>query len=409
MKVVVEKYGGTSLGSVERIKAVAEHVIARQTLGYGMVVVVSAMGDTTDQLLSMMKEVSHAPRQREMGMLLSTGEVVSCSLLAMAIQSMGSRATSLTGAQGGITTDKVYDNAKILNIDTSRIKRLLEAGEIIVVAGYQGRTGDDITVLGRGGSDASAVALAAVLGAEYCHIFSDVRGVYTADPRAIDDAALLDAISYEEMIELAGSGARVMMGRAVEIARKNGLKIIVSSSFEKSAGTIITKESELEKIVITGIASNEDVSMINIFGLNTNGNDSAEILNRIAEKQINIILLNSTRREDNKSILSLVVKPEDAAVIEAFLEEFHRDSKIDSYHVDNDAGLVSIVGSGIANHFGVAYEMLEELSKNDIDVLMTSTSEIKIAAIVPKHQTIEATHRLHNKFKLNNVQRNVLK
>lgn len=409
MKVVVEKYGGTSLGSVERIKAVAEHVIARQTLGYGMVVVVSAMGDTTDQLLSMMKEVSHSPRQREMGMLLSTGEVVSCSLLAMAIQSMGSRATSLTGAQGGITTDKVYDNAKILDIDTSRIKRLLEAGEIIVVAGYQGRTGDDITVLGRGGSDASAVALAAVLGAEYCHIFSDVRGVYTADPRAIEEAALLDAISYEEMIELAGSGARVMMGRAVEIARKNGLKIIVSSSFEKSAGTVITKESELEKIVITGIASNEDVSMINIFGLNTNGNDSAEILNRIAEKQINIILLNSTRREDNKSILSLVVKPENAAIIETFLEEYHRDSKIDSYHVDNDAGLVSIVGSGIANHFGVAYEMLEALSKNDIDVLMTSTSEIKIAAIVPKHQTVEATQILHNKFKLNNVQRNVKK
>ena len=409
MKVVVEKYGGTSLGSVERIKAVAEHVIARQTLGYGMVVVVSAMGDTTDQLLSMMKEVSHSPRQREMGMLLSTGEVVSCSLLAMAIQSMGSRATSLTGAQGGITTDKVYDNAKILDIDTSRIKRLLEAGEIIVVAGYQGRTGDDITVLGRGGSDASAVALAAVLGAEYCHIFSDVRGVYTADPLAIEEAALLDAISYEEMIELAGSGARVMMGRAVEIARKNGLKIIVSSSFEKSAGTVITKESELEKIVITGIASNEDVSMINIFGLNTNGNDSAEILNRIAEKQINIILLNSTRREDNKSILSLVVKPENAAIIETFLEEYHRDSKIDSYHVDNDAGLVSIVGSGIANHFGVAYEMLEALSKNDIDVLMTSTSEIKIAAIVPKHQTVEATQILHNKFKLNNVQRNVKK
>ena len=407
MKIVVEKYGGSSLCSIERIKAIAKHVITRQNLGYRMVVVVSAMGDTTDKLIDMVGEIAPAPRQRELGMLLSTGEMVSCSLLAMAIQAEGASATSLTGAQGGINTDDVFDNAKILKIDTDRIKSLLANGEIIVMAGYQGKTGDDITVLGRGGSDASAVALAAALEAEFCYIYSDVKGVYTADPRIIQNASLLNGISYEEMIELAGSGARVMMGRSVEIARKFGVKIIVSSSLEESIGTLITKESELEQVVITGIAANSDVAMINIYGIRSATNDTAMILDRIANHHINIILLSTTRTKNCNTTLSIIVKPDDVDGTVEFLGQMQKDNRIDSYDVDLHVGLVSIVGSGIANHYGVAYDMFDVLSQNEVEILMTSTSEIKIAAIVPESSTEKTVSILHDKFKLNSVKRNV--
>ncbi len=409
MKIIVEKYGGTSIGTIGRIKAVADHVIEKQRAGYGMVVVVSAMGDTTDKLLDMVKQLTPNPRSRELGMLLSTGELISCSLLAMAIQASGMRATSLTGAQGGIFTDDVYANARIVNIDTSRIIALLNQGEIIVLAGYQGKIGDEITVLGRGGSDATAVALACALDADHCHIFTDVRGVYTADPRVVPDAALLTGISYEEMIELAGSGARVMMGRAVEIARKYHLKVRVSSSYEQSNGTLITEVIGLEEVIITGIAANRDVALVDIYGIQAGSDTLSGILKVISEKQINIILLSSNRTTDDKAILSLVVIPEDVTIIESFLGEFIRSGKIEKYFVRTNVGLVSIVGSGIATHSGVAFEMFEALLTNGIDILMTSTSEIKIAVIVPQDLTDEAIRKLHDRFKLNHMQRNLKK
>ncbi|MDZ7262282.1 MAG: aspartate kinase [candidate division KSB1 bacterium] len=422
MGLIVEKYGGTSVGGIDRIKAVARRVIATQEKGYDVVVVVSAMGKTTDELLAMAAKIAPKPRQRELGMLLSTGEVISCSLLAMAIQALGKKAIALTGAQSGISTDDIYANARITEIDTTRIKKHLAEGEIVVVAGYQGKVGDEITVLGRGGSDASAVALAAALQAEYCHIYTDVPGVFTADPRIVRDASLLHGISYEEMIELAASGAQVMMGRAVEIARKYGLRVKVSSSFENSpnpdklgaapdsigTGTIITREEELEKVVITGVAANKDVAMIDIYGVRIHSDDTAKILGEIATRQINIILMCSNSAGDHRSNLSLLVKPEDVDSIVDILNGFHHRARIDRYRVNTDVAQVSIVGSGIANHYGVAYDMFDVLSKSNIEVLMTSTSEIKITAIVPKECAELAISKLHEKFQLNHLQRNLL-
>jgi aspartate kinase len=406
MKILVEKFGGTSVGSIDRIKAIAQKAVAAQESGYQEVVVVSAMGSTTDDLLAMAGQITTKPRHRELGMLLSTGEVISCSLVAMAIQALGKKATSLTGSQCGIIANGIHTDAKIENIDTTYLKKLLAQDEIVVVAGYQGKSGDDIAVLGRGGSDASAVALAAALEAESCNIYTDVQGVFTADPRIVKNTSLLHGISYEEMIELAASGAQVMMGRAVEIARKYGLKINVSSSFEDSRGTIITKEECLEKVVITGVAANKNVAIIDIFGIKIGSDVTAKILNRIAEQQINIILMNSNSAGDGVSNLSIVIKPEHVEEIIEALNYFASRSSIDHFQVKKDVAQVSIVGSGIANHYGVAFEMFDTLSKNGIAVLMTSTSEIKITALIPRKKADLAVIKLHEKFKLNHLQRN---
>lgn len=408
MKILVEKFGGTSVGSIDRIKAIAQKAVAAQENGYQEVVVVSAMGNTTDDLLAMAGQIAAKPRHRELGMLLSTGEVISCSLVAMAIQALGKKATSLTGAQCGIVANGIHTDAKIENIDTTFLKKLLAQDEIVVVAGYQARNGDDIAVLGRGGSDASAVALAAALEAEYCNIYTDVKGVYTADPRIVKNTSLLYGISYEEMIELAASGAQVMMGRAVEIARKYGIKIKVSSSFEDSPGTIITKEDCLEKVVITGVAANKNVAIIDIFGIKIDSDVTAKILNKITEKQINIILMNSNSAGDGISNPSIVIKPEHIDDIVKALNWFASQGSINHYKVKNDVAQVSIVGSGIANHYGVAYEMFDTLSKNSIAVLMTSTSEIKITALIPREKADLAIIKLHEKFELNNLKRDFL-
>ncbi|MFZ5515521.1 MAG: aspartate kinase [Candidatus Zhuqueibacterota bacterium] len=408
MKILVQKYGGTSVGSVARIQAIAERSVAFQQKGYAVVVVVSAMGTTTDDLLQLVKQVTAQPRQRELGMLLSTGEIISTALLALAIQSLGAKSTALTGAQGGISTDESYANARITDIDTTRIKRLLRQGEIVVVAGFQGRMADEITVLGRGGSDASAVALASALGARFCDIFTDVDGIYTADPGLVRNASLLQGISYEEMLELAASGAQVMMGRAVEIARKSNLRIRVRSSFNPTPGTIITTEQELENVTITGIAANTPVTLIEIQGIQINSHDTADILGQFTSQRINIILLCSNKAGVDRTNLSLVVHPEDVAKIEAILTDFRAANRCEGYLIRSHLAQVSIVGSGIATHYGVAYEMFETLANSNIEVLMTSTSEIKITGIVPADRIDEAVLQLHQKFELHTLKRNVL-
>jgi aspartate kinase len=400
MNIIVEKYGGSSVGSIERIKKIAQRVVNRQDQGYRIVVVVSAMGDTTDDLLELVNQITANPRQRELGMLLSTGEVISSSLVAMAIQSLGRKATALTGAQAGISTDGVFDNARIIDIDTSHVIKLLSAGEIVVMAGYQGKIGNEITVLGRGGSDASAVALAAALDVEICDIYTDVQGVYTADPRIVKDASLLQGISYEEMIELAVSGAQIMMARSVEIARNYNVKIRVSSSFENCSGTIITKEDELEKVIVTGVAVNKNVAMIDIFGIKNQTQEIATILSHITEQKINIILFSSNSAGNQSADLSLVVKPDDVSHVEAILQRYNHQ-----YKVNSNIAKVSLVGSGIANQYGVAYQMFDAFAQNGIDILMTSTSEIKIATVIPRDRADEAVQKLHEKFQLNHLQR----
>ena len=408
MNIIVEKYGGTSVQSVDRIKAVAENVVKTHSAGNRVVVVVSAMGKTTDHLESLVNEINPKPRDRELGMLLSTGEIVTSSLLALAIQSMGKKAISLNGAQSGISTCNSYANARIQNINTERIISHLKKNEIVVVAGFQGTNGDEVTVLGRGGSDASAIALASALNAKRCHIFSDVQGVFTADPRLIKNAALLHGISYEEMIELASSGSQVMMGRAVEIARKYGIEVKVSSSFENSIGTIITRENKLEQVVITGVALNKDVALVDIFGASGGDIEVAKILGEITKKKINIILMSSHRNADGTTNFSMLIKPDSIDIINRLLKYLSTDCKIENYTINRDVAQVSLVGSGIATNYGVAYEVFETLSTNNIRIILTSTSEIKISAIVLKEQAEKAVKKLHKKFEMNNLVRGII-
>jgi len=408
MNILVEKYGGTSVQSIERIKAVAHNVVNTHNAGNRVVVVVSAMGKTTDHLESLVNEINPQPGERELGMLLSTGEIVSSSLLAMAIQSMGKKAISLNGAQSGISTCSTYANARIQKIDTERIFSHLNKNEIVVVAGFQGTNGDEVTVLGRGGSDASAIALASALKAKRCHIFSDVKGIYTADPRIIKNSALLHGISYEEMIELAASGSQVMMGRAVEIARKYGIEVKVSSSFENSIGTLITKEKELEQVAITGIALNKEVVMIDIFGIKGGDVEVAKILGEITKNKINIILMSSQRNANDTTNFSIIIKPDNVDIIQKFLGKYEKNNRIGNFAINKNVAQISLVGSGIANNYGVAYKVFDTLVTNKIKTFLTSTSEIKISAIVPREQAMQSLVILHEKFELNNLERNII-
>ncbi len=405
MKIIVEKYGGTSVGTFEQINLVAKRVIETKKSGYAVVVVVSAMGKTTDNLINMAKEVSSEPGSREMGMLVSTGEMVSSALLAMAIQNLGQNAIALTGSQCGIVTSSDYDNARIKEIDTMSIKEQLLQDYIVVVTGFQGKNGRDITLLGRGGSDASAVAIAAALGAVECRILTDVSGIFTADPRIVNNASLLKGISYEEMIELAASGAQIMMGRSVEIARNYNLEIFIGPGFDNKYGTVITKEDNLERITITGLSSDEDVALVNLYDLKYVTRDTSLILNEIAEKGINIILMLTNRLSERKTNLTFAVKPEYTLEIGAILEVFQKARRIGHYSIDTDVAQVSVVGSGIACTHGVVADLYTALAQNKIDILMASTSEIKISVFIKKCRAISAVKILHDKFSLAGLKR----
>lgn len=401
MTLIVQKYGGTSLGSMARIQAVAERVVKRYHEGNHVVVVASAIGKTTDELLGMAKTLSDSPRTREMGMLLSAGEVISSALLAMAIQSLGVSATALTGAQSGISASGSYDNARIKKIEPERIHRLVDDGEIVVVAGYQGQRNEDVAVLGRGGSDASAVALAAALSADCCEIYSDVPGVLSCDPRIVENARLLPRIAYEEMLELAASGAQVMMGRSIEIARKFALEILVSSAFKESPGTVIgKKETIVEKSIITGIALQKDIARIDVHGHNGEGRFVKKLLAKIAGEEIGIQLLTSGKNNLHSPALSFTVNAEEAEKTAAILKQLLSEDVIADFSLETDVAQVSLVGFGISENHGIVYEVFDALGSANIDILMTSTSEIKISVIVPKRFGEASVRELHQKFAL---------
>ncbi|MFC1564467.1 aspartate kinase [candidate division KSB1 bacterium] len=405
MEIIVEKYGGTSVGSVDMINSAAKRIIGNKKEGRAVVAVVSAMGKTTDDLISMANNVSSNPNAREMGLLVSTGETVSSALLSMAIQNLGYDSIALNGKQCGIITDPVFDNARIEKIRTGYIMKLLKDGKIVVVAGYQGANRDEVTLLGRGGSDTSAVALAAALNARECRIMSDVQGVYTADPGKVKNASLLSAISYEEMIEMASSGAQIMMGRSIEIARNYNIEITVGPGFTESKGTLITKEDNLEKVIITGISSNEDVAMVNLYNLRFETKDTSFILNEIAERGINIIILLTNRVSDSINNLSFVVMPDDMEEIVSILKKFKSSNRLEEFKVDMDVAQVSVIGSGIAGTHGVVAEMYAALAESKIDVLMASTSEIKISVVIRKCFADAAVRILHERFKLSELKR----
>lgn len=400
--LVVQKYGGSSVADAERIKRVARRAVECFREGNQVVVVVSAMGDTTDELLDLMKQITRNPEPRELDMLLSTGEQISIALLAMAIQEEGVAAISLTGPQAGIRTDNIFNKARIKKVFTQRIKEELNSNRIVVVAGFQGLNEDgEITTLGRGGSDTTAVALAAALKADVCEIFTDVDGVYTADPRLVSQARKLAEISYDEMLELASLGAVVLQPRAVEFAKHYDVVIHVRSSFNQQPGTIVRRESTMEKEkVVSGIAHDLNVAKIAIFDVPDRPGVAKTLFQLLAEQKVNVdmIIQSATRNENND--ISFTCAHDDLARALIAVEKACSELGARGYTYDEDVAKVSIVGAGMVSNPGVAASMFEALAEEGINIEMIATSEIKISCIIRASDVKLAVLALHNKFNL---------
>lgn len=390
------------MGTPERIKEVAGKVTAARENGYDVVVVVSAMGKTTDELLNLAHQITPNPSGREIDMLLSTGEQISISLLAMAIHSMGYSAISLTGAQGGIFTDSVHRRAKIVDIKPVKIIEKLKKDNIVIVAGFQGIDYEqNITTLGRGGSDTTAVALAAVLHAERCEIYTDVDGVYTADPNIVTEAKKIDSISYDEMMELAQLGAKVMSARAVEFAAKYNVDLTVQSSFHDVPGTLITREAkDMEYIVVRGIAVQEDEAKLTIQHLPDKPGIAAKVFKKIADANINIDMIVQNVSEKGITDISFTVPKNDLSQTREMLEPFLREIGAAGLAADENMAKISVAGIGMRGHSGVAARMFDVLARAGINIEMISTSEIKISCVIEKRFARQAARALHKEFKL---------
>jgi aspartate kinase len=402
MALIVQKFGGTSVGSVEKIKNVANRVIEEAEKGNEVVVVVSAMGKTTDQLVSMARDISGSPSKREMDMLLTTGEQVTISLLTMALIEEGHEAISYTGWQAGMQTESVHGNARILNIDATRIQAQLQEKKIVVVAGFQGNDANgEITTLGRGGSDTTAVAIAAALNADRCDIYTDVTGVFTTDPRYIKGARKLQSISYDEMLELANLGAGVLHPRAVEYAKNYQIPLEVRSSMERESGTIIEEEATMEEnLIVRGIAFEDSITRVTIYGLPQSLGALSTIFTTLAKNRINVdIIIQSMTAEDTTN-LSFSTKSEDTEAALIVLENNKEQFGFDRVETESGLAKVSIVGSGMVSNPGVAAEMFEVMANTGIQVKMVSTSEIKVSTVVNEKEMVKAVESLHEAFKL---------
>lgn len=400
MGLIVQKFGGTSVADRDRIFNVARIVADTRNAGNDVVVVVSAQGDTTDDLIAKAAEITHDPSKREMDMLLATGEQISISLLAMALDTLGVPTISLTGWQAGFQTDRTYTNARIKRIDSERIESELARNRVVVVAGFQGLNRmEDITTLGRGGSDTSAVAIAAALHADRCQIYTDVEGVYTADPRFIKKARKLPEITFDEMLELATLGAQVLNNRSVELAKKYGVELEVLSSLNPMPGTIVKEvTSEMEGMLIKGVAKDTNVAVISIMEVPDVPGMSFKVFGALARKKINVdIILQSTGRGGNKD-LSFTVPKNDADTAVAVLKENQARFGGGEIHVDKDVAKVSVVGAGMQSHSGVASRMFEALYENNINIRMISTSEIKISVIIKLDEADRAMAAIHDEF-----------
>ncbi|HIS76210.1 MAG TPA: aspartate kinase [Candidatus Merdivicinus excrementipullorum] len=399
MKLIVQKFGGTSVANAERIWNVARIVTDTYKKGANVVVVVSAQGDTTDELIAKAHEIDPNPSKREMDMLLSTGEQISISLLAMAISKLGYPVISLTGRQAGFLTDSNHSKARIKKIDTERLEKELDQRKIVVVAGFQGiNRYDDITTLGRGGSDTSAVALAAELKADLCQIYTDVDGVYTADPRLVKNAKKLEEISFDEMLELASCGAQVLHNRSVEMAKKYNVNLEVISSLEDKPGTKIKEVTKMEKLLIKGVAKDDDIVRISVIGLPDKPGIAFKIFSLLAAKKINVdIILQSVGRTGTKDISFTVPVDSKDAALEVLSDA---QDTLGEYTVETDTDVtkVSIVGAGMQSNPGVAAKMFEALYEADINIAMISTSEIKISVLIKKDLGIKAMNALSDAF-----------
>jgi len=401
--LIVQKYGGTSVGSAERIKRVAERIARRAEAGDRVVAVVSAMGKTTDELISLASQVSSAPPAREMDVLLSTGEIVSSTLLTMALHDLGRDAVSLTGAQAGIRTDAVYGRARIAGINTERLERELANARVVIVAGFQGVSEDfDVTTLGRGGSDTTAVALAAALRADSCEIYSDVAGVYTADPRICPKARPLRDIGYDEMLELATTGARVMHARAVEIGAIYDVEILVASSFDEAApGTVIHRETTMEQSnKVRGIAHQDRIAKVTVRGVPDRPGIAAQLFEPLAEAGVSVDTIVQNASVEALTDMTFTVASGDVdravGVVERILPSIGASEVVS----DPDLGAVSIVGTGMSSSPGYAARMFRTLFDHGINIELISTSEIRITCIVRSAQVADAVRALHDAFDL---------
>ncbi|HPS87977.1 MAG TPA: aspartate kinase [Spirochaetota bacterium] len=399
-KIIVQKYGGTSVKSPERIKAVASRVKSYTEKGYSVVVVVSAMGKTTDVLVDLAKELSDNPSKREMDMLLSTGEQVSIALLAIALHEAGIDAISYTGSQIKLMTDGNFSNAKISNISTDRILKALSENKVVIVAGFQGIDEDDnITTLGRGGSDTSAVALAAVLGTRDCEIYTDVDGVYTADPRMISATKKLNEISYDEMLELARLGAGVLHSRSVEFAKKYNIRLHVRSSFSFEEGTIVMPMEEMvEKFIISGITAKQDEAKITIRDIPDKPGISAKLFNGLGKYKIYVNMIVQSTGRDNRASISFTVKKEDIKKTIEICTELNKEFGGSAVEAKDDIAIVSAVGVGMLSSYGVAGRMFGVLSEQNINIEMISTSEIGISCVIDSMYAELAAKVLHKAF-----------
>jgi aspartate kinase len=402
MSVVVQKYGGTSVGSIERIRAVAERIQRTRQDGYQVVVVVSAMAGETDRLLHLAQEVSSTPDAREIDMLLTTGEMVSIALLAMALKDAGCQAASFTGTQGGIVTDSSHTRARIKQITTTRLRKALEAGVIPVVAGFQGVSeAQDFTTLGRGGSDLTAVALAASLGAEMCEIYTDVDGVYSTDPNIVPEARLLARISYDEMLELARLGAKVLQARAVLFAKTYDVPVVVKSSFTEGEGTLITKaDQDMERVVVSGVAVDNNQAKITLTRLPDRPGIAGKLFGRIAAANIVVDMIIQNASEGGLTDISFTVPRPDAQQALELARQLLPELGADDATLQADIAKVSIVGVGMQSHSGVAARMFQTLAAENINILMISTSEIKVSCVIQDRYTELAVRALHDVFQL---------
>ena len=400
MSLIVQKFGGSSVADADRIRNVARIITETYRKGHSVVAVLSAQGDTTDDLIEKAKDINPSASKREMDMLLATGEQISISLCAMAIERMGYQAVSLTGWQAGMLTDSSYSSARIKRIRTERIQKELDKKKIVLVAGFQGiNKYDDITTLGRGGSDTSAVALAAALHADLCQIYTDVDGVYTADPRHVTGARKLEEITFDEMLELASLGAQVLHNRSVEMAKRYNVNMEVLSSFSGKPGTKVKEVVKtMEKIHVSGVAKDKNVARLALIGLADQPGIAFKIFSLLAKKDINVdIILQSIGRDESKDI-SFTVARDDAETAKAILEELKESIGFKSIEVDDHVAKVSIVGAGMAHNAGVASKMFEALYSAGINIQMISTSEIKVSVLVDERDADRAVQAIHDRF-----------
>ena len=399
MKLIVQKFGGTSVADTSSLKIVAERIIDRKKEGYEVVVVPSAMGSSTDELIDLANELSEQPTPREMDMLLSAGERITMSLLSMHLNSLGHNSFSLTGSQAGIITTSRHGKAEIEEISGERVREGIERGDIVIVAGFQGFNRDtkEITTLGRGGSDATAVALAAALGAEKCEIFTDVEGVFTADPRIINSAKLIDEITYDEMLEMSSSGASVLMARSVEFGRRYNVPIIVKSTFTNNKGTVV-KEKTMEEAIVSGVTHNDKEVKFTLFGVPDQPGIAGTVFGSLSEIGINVDMIVQNVSKESITDISFTAPTEQQKDVEDALKNISKQLDAKGYDVDENIARISIIGAGMKSESGVASKMFKTLGDNKINISMISTSPIRVSCVISSNDIEKALNVLHEEF-----------